>query len=198
MNYPNYKEIREAASHNTWNVADQYKSIDNIADIRRAQQAATLPFAVCVVNVMGDLNVGSIIRTACIFGAERVIIFGRRNYDKRSTVGALNYIDIRRWDCPLDDPEARTLYDQVLAYHGYYPVFVEQDPRSIDVTNYNVRCGGKPCLTYGCEATGFPVDFVHDNDDCIIVPQRGVLRSLNVAAAAAITIHEISRKVADA
>ena len=78
---------------NDWNVADEFKNM-NLEEIRAIQKIESLPFAVGALNLTGGLNLGSIIRSAVIFGAEKFYIIGKRRYDRRSTVGAQNYIDI--------------------------------------------------------------------------------------------------------
>eukprot|EP00919_Chromeraceae_sp_WS-2016_P009629 GHVR01022615.1.p1 GENE.GHVR01022615.1~~GHVR01022615.1.p1 ORF type:complete len:121 (+),score=15.52 GHVR01022615.1:61-423(+) len=46
-----------------------------------------LPYDVAVLNVTGDLTLGSVLRTSVVLGARRVISFGRKKFDSRSSVG---------------------------------------------------------------------------------------------------------------
>lgn len=147
-----------------------------------------LPFAVCIVNVTGDLNTGIIVRTASLMGAECVIVAGRRIYDKRSTVGAQNYIPVHRVDCLVD--ETTVDYDAVertITQLGYTPVCVEHGGTL--VRKFDFRSVDRPCLIFGNEGFGLPEEFT-SRHRCVSIPQRGVLRSFNVSSAAAIVIDE--------
>ena len=117
------KKIAETVKdENFWNVHDRYKnrSLDELSLI---QSQASLPFAVCILNLTGDLNVGMIVRTACTMGASEAILFGRRKYDKRSTVGAQNYMPIARHDGFRGDGETldTDLFRQIMVDRGYLP-----------------------------------------------------------------------------
>ena len=72
-----------------YNICDEYKKM-KLEEVKELQENNSLPFAVAAVNINGDLNLGSMIRTSVIFGAEKFFIIGKKRYDKRSTVGAHN------------------------------------------------------------------------------------------------------------
>ena len=61
---------------NFWNVHDELKGL-SIDQLQEIQKKESFPFAVCVLNLTGDLNTGMIARTACIHGAQEFIVFGR-------------------------------------------------------------------------------------------------------------------------
>ena len=89
----NYAKINKETLSNHFNVRDEFKDntvAENVAICNRDR----LKFSVGCINVTGDLNIGMMIRSACLFGAENFYIFGRNKFDKRSTVGAENYINI--------------------------------------------------------------------------------------------------------
>jgi tRNA G18 (ribose-2'-O)-methylase SpoU len=153
--------------------------------IRAAQAAATLPFAIAAINLNGDLNIGVMMRTAVAFGAAHMFLFGQRRFDRRSTVGAHNDVDLVQITCaPEGHAVPRPLFDAALAAHGYVPVFVEQG--GADLRTFDFRSPpGPPCLVFGNEGYGLPDSFIGD-DQRISIVQRGVSRSLNVSAAAAI------------
>lgn len=164
----------------------------------RLQEKQTVPFAVALLNVTGDLNVGVIIRSACIFGAKEVLIFGRNFYDKRSTVGAENYIRVTNFGGLNSDltisPE---LVFNALEQRGYTPVIVEQHENAWSMANssnlFRVLHDKKPCLIFGNEGRGIPDAFLNNLHIKMYIPQRGVLRSLNVSAAASISMWEMVR-----
>ena len=172
-----------------YNVADEFKSC-TLEEIRVIAANRQLPYAVALANITGDLNTGVIIRSACVLGAERVFIFGRKKYDRRSTVGAHHYIDISHYETTNEDE----IFDWSIALHtirlnGYTPVLIEQGGKPL----YNLREQDMPspiCLVFGAEDKGIPAD-VCAKELCYTIPQQGVLRSLNVSSAASIAMWHV-------
>ena len=179
----------QTAQH--WNVRDDLKDC-TLSQLQEKSQNDRLPYGVCVLNLTGDLNVGMVIRTACIMGAERVVILGRRKYDKRSTVGAQNYVDVVRVDALTDELEFdATVFDKTMAEFNYTPVFLETGGPDIIDFNWN-SVPNKPCLILGNEGFGTPDYIIRDNPR-VTIPQLGPLRSLNVAVAGGIAMWEIKQ-----
>lgn len=168
-----------------WNIHDDLKgkSLGQLKDIQRQD---SLPYAICAINVDGDLNIGNMIRTACIMGAEKFFILGKRRYDKRSAVGSYNYLDIEflKEDAITDNISIH----QSLCRYGYYPVIIEQGGSSITNFYFGKKHGLKPCFVFGNESHGIPSSIMVNN--CVVsISQKGVLRSLNVSNTASIVCH---------
>lgn len=169
-----------------WNVRDELKGM-SVEDIREFQPSND--FAVALINVDGGLNIGSIIRSAVIFGADKVFLIGQRRYDRRSAVGAQNYIDVEYVIC---DPS--TDYGSEMALNAmvrYKPVAVELGGISIDKFGHPFGT----CYIFGSEREGIPPTLLNKIKDRITIPQFGVMRSLNVAVAAGIIMHEATWKI---
>lgn len=195
----NYSEMASAYAKNNFNVRDEYKDL-SVEELKLVCAKDSLPVAVCTLNLVGDLNVGTMIRSASLFGVEKFIVYGRRKFDKRSTVGAQNYIDLDVIDGLTPDGKEID-YDGFVNYmneKNYIPVFCEQgglELGKIDwikdiiplfvnkVTRRN--CLYTLCFVFGNESHGIPTEVMNRFEDKIIVsiPQKGVLRSFNVAAA---------------
>jgi tRNA G18 (ribose-2'-O)-methylase SpoU len=207
--FVNYKKIITETTSKHYNVRDEYKdnTLEQNQDICKADR---LPFSVGVINVTGELNIGMSIRSACLLGVENFYIFGRKKFDKRSTVGAEKYINIvqRTFDDPLDADQ------QILG-----------ELRNLAVTNRILLCehGGRrlchdnevfytcstkpPLFLFGSESHGIPelisnqkVDSRYDlgwnyEFERVSIPQRGVLRSYNVSAAMAIVCWDYCKEV---
>jgi tRNA G18 (ribose-2'-O)-methylase SpoU len=187
---PDFNKIIEQTCAWNWNVHDEHKNL-SISELTGVMDASRLPYAVCALNLAGDLNVGMIMRTACIMGAERLIIFGRRRYDKRSTVGAQNYIPVSRIGGLHDDLSYDVeAFDATMQHWNYQPVFIETGGTDIDAMDWK-SLNPKPCLIFGNEGQGCPEYLMRDHAR-VSINQRGVLRSLNVAVAAGIACHSIS------
>jgi tRNA G18 (ribose-2'-O)-methylase SpoU len=175
-----------------YNVRDDLKNLP-LEELQKIQASAMLPFAICAFNVAGSLNIGTMIRTAILMGAEKFIVFGRRAYDRRSCVGAQNYIPIERYEGYNDDGTfSKEKFDDVMHMLNYIPVFIETGGKSINDIDYVKDFKKKPCLVFGTEADGIPEEII-GNGMRVSVPQLGVMRSLNVATAAAIVTWEFRK-----
>lgn len=178
---------------NTFNVRDDLKELE-LEEIQKISKDNALPFAVAALNVDGDLNLGTMIRNAVIFGAERFFIFGRRKYDKRSTVGAHNYIDITKMDLDIDDltKESIDAFYSALHTRSYTPIFIEVEGENFRTLDFSVRRTYlRPCFVFGSEHGGIPDDLIQPHSQVASIPQHGVLRSLNVSSASSIIMHKV-------
>jgi len=191
---------------NSFNVRDELKSL-TVEELQAVHLRDRLPFGVCALNTTGDLNLGVMLRTASILGASDFIIFGRRKYDRRSSVGAQNYIKVHRVD-GLNADMSFNLYTfwETMTALNYFPVFVEQLPielRALGVYGPTLQTiswpkiierygqGHHPCLVFGNESTGIPLTLISSGHPIVEIPQRGVLRSLNVSASMAMVTWDL-------
>jgi tRNA G18 (ribose-2'-O)-methylase SpoU len=189
-----YSKIIADTASKHYNVRDEYKENtyeQNVAITMSEQR----PFSVGCINITGELNIGMMIRSACLLGAENFYIFGRKKFDKRSTVGAEKYINIVQYT--FDDPihaDEHILNQLKLLKH---PIIACEhggaELGTIDATNvYNSVRGLHPMFLFGSESHGIPQIILDRMDPTgypdyefsrISIPQRGVLRSFNVSAA---------------
>ena len=193
----NYSKIIADTNSKMFNVRDEYKNNsveENIAICNKEH----LKFSVGCINITGELNIGMMLRSASLLGAENFYIFGRKKFDARSTVGAENYINIKQ--IVFDDPihadehilaelrELNKTHSVILCEHGGY---------MLGGNDYKMAYEGRPSplFIFGSESHGIPKlitdQVVNDGYpeyefDRISIPQRGVLRSFNVSAAMAI------------
>lgn len=165
------------------NVRDEFKN-NTVEQNQAIARAHTKGFAVATFNLKGDLNLGTIMRTAHLTGAERFFILGHRGFDRRSSVGVQNYLIPEKHDECKD----YLTTNHLLYHHGYTPVIVEQGGKKFkDWLSLSNHYGFKPCFVFGPEE-GFPSDFPAH----IELEQTGVSRSYNVSSAAAIVLYNWS------
>jgi len=181
---------------NSFNVRDELKGC-TIEELQTVCKNDRLPFAIGLLNVTGDLNIGVSIRTALLLGASSVYLFGRRKYDKRSTVGAQNYIQVNRItysdniDCDIGiyNDLKNLPYTIVLMEHGGYEL--RQNNRAF----YN-QFERPPIFILGSESFGIPEIILQDKSFYrISIPQKGVLRSHNVSTAASIIMWDFVKEM---
>lgn len=184
-----------------YNVRDEYKSM-TYNEVAAEQKKLSLPYAAAVMNVQGDLNVGVVMRSATLFGAERFFVLGKRKWDRRSAVGCHNYIEVHAVPAPIEDGVIpRDVLDELCLFYGYYPVFVEQGGYDLQDTvfmhgSYLLRRSilqnttRKPLFIFGNEQHGISKSYIN-GDLTVSIEQTGVMRSLNVSAAASIVLHRV-------
>jgi len=187
----NYSDVINETASRHYNVADEYKD-NTVEENRDLCRKDSLPFSIAAMSVAGDLNIGMMMRTASLLGARDFFIFGRKKYDKRSTVGAQNYINVHQ--SPMDVK----FFHDVCQDTGYSPVFIEQGGLALPLTEgeWN-RMPTKPMFVFGSESDGIPEDIIYTfpHAPIISIPQHGVLRSYNVASAMSIVTWEATRRL---
>ena len=193
----NFKDVIENNSRNHYNVRDEFKN-NTVEDNKKLCLESALPFAVGALSITGDLNIGIMIRTASLLGASDFFIFGRKKYDKRSTVGAENYINVHRYT----SDDIYTLLDNP----RWYPVFVEHGGVELPLStaewgmiNSTMTMVGdrRPIFIFGSESNGIPEEVLNAFEyyPKISLPQCGVLRSFNVSTAMSLVCWEYSKHV---
>jgi tRNA G18 (ribose-2'-O)-methylase SpoU len=182
--FVDYKKIIDNTASKHYNVADIYKNNAYEENVKICQNDR-LPFSVGLINVTGDLNVGMMIRSACLMGASNFYIFGRKKFDKRSTVGAEKYINIVQYnyEAPLH-ADQQILEDLLTLDHHIFICEqggVELGTFECGLTYKKIK-NKEPLFLFGSESHGVP-DVIANQFTKISIPQRGVLRSYNVSAA---------------
>jgi tRNA G18 (ribose-2'-O)-methylase SpoU len=183
----NYSKIIAETNSKMYNVRDEYKNNsveENIAICNKEH----LKFSVGCINITGELNIGMMIRSACLLGAENFYIFGRNKFDRRSTVGAENYINIVQYsyDDPIHaDAEINERLEYMLKWNTV--VLCEQGGDEIGSRKMALKYSEEminPLFLFGSESHGIP-PLITTNEHFykVSIPQRGVLRSFNVSAA---------------
>jgi len=183
----------------SFNVHDSYKDL-SVEELKKLSDTTRLPYSICLLNLDHDLNIGNCIRTAHIFGAQKVFIFGKRRYDLRSTVGANHYTNIIKHDFAelTSDEVIVAEFEKMIRENDLQPLLVDKTEKSVDINGmfdyYDYTRNGYPCLVFGNENSGIPTCLT-DKYPCFHIRQRGVIRSLNVASAAAVAMYEFSKYI---
>lgn len=185
--------------------------------IRKYSIDNSYPYAILSLNIQSNLNMGNMLRSAHLCGCRKFIIFGRRKYDKRSSVGVYNYIDIERIQ-GLKHPEKDLttelhnldyVFDDKVFYNfindnNYIPIFVEQSSNSTKATSKNISyildnipLGKIPIFIFGNEGTGIPRNILETHSlfkvsYILELNQCGALQSYNVSNTCAIISYMIS------
>jgi tRNA G18 (ribose-2'-O)-methylase SpoU len=200
-----YQELANADVMNgasSRNVHDNLKH-HTVEELREINDSDRLPFGVAIVNVTGELNIGTIVRNALLTGAHKVGVIGRRKYDKRGTVGSEHYINVERIDALEDNGiDIRSdVFWQWMDDNCFYPVFVEQGGLMLNNVDWRrfvyIADPWQLCFVFGNENRGIPDYLLNDSHNHFVVSieQRGVIRSFNVGSASAIVLHDFSSAI---
>lgn len=173
----------------TRNVADRFKNWETEL-IRKALDADRLPFITALENISGDFNKATAIRSHNVFLGREVWIIGKKGWDTRGAVGAQHYEWIYHFPTWHDafDHYFDNIYDPHDPMSYYEFVGVEQAERSKPISSF--RWAKNTVMIFGEEARGISEQGLTACNDVVYIPQRGSIRSLNVASAAAIAMYD--------
>ncbi len=149
-------------------------------------------FSILMVNIDYDNNSGNIVRTANAMGAIEVILYGRRNFDRRSSMGTEFYTNFQLIKYIEELDETIADYDLVVG--------LDNIQGSIDITTYDWSILNqktkkpKVLICLGQESTGLPQEVVNICHQLVHIPQFGSVRSLNVATATGMAMYDYVTK----
>lgn len=153
-------------------------------EIKQLNKEKSFPLAVTMMQIQGDFNFATVIRSCVAFGVREVFYYGpRKAYDRRGTVGCHHYIDVNF--IPLGD------FDKFSKLKKQYPNFIAMDiveGVSEPVEKHKWEAG--TMLFFGEERHGLPLEVMGFCDKVLHMTQPGSCRSLNVGVAAGIAIHD--------
>lgn len=191
-----YSKIIETTYFNR-NIRDDLKHIPT-SSLKNSYDNECFPYSLALVNNHGDLNIGTAIRSACLFGAKRVLVIGRNRFDDRSTVGAGNYIDIIKIPALKDDGNIDVdVFIQSMQKYSLTPIFCETGGEILGTFSWENKLNGiNPCICIGNESKGFPHDILNSinifpKSFTVSIRQKSPMRSLNAAVAASIIMQNL-------
>ncbi len=166
------------------NVLDEYRywSVEAIvADLDTRRHG----FHVAMENLEHDFNIGSVVRTANAFNASSVRLVGRRRWNRRGAMVTNRYMHIAYHDGP--ESLAQWAAAEQLPVIG-----IDNIPGSVPLEMYQLpeRC----VLFFGQEGAGLSQEAQDQCQVVLDIAQFGSTRSINLGAAAAITMHSWIRQ----
>lgn len=167
------------------NVTDEYKRMP-MEMIKASLDERRLPVVNVCMNLTSDFNKSSVVRASNAFLASKVVLVGRRKWDRRGAVGTQHTETI----------EYQKHAEEVISGlkdDGYTVFAVDNTKEFHPVAVYDVDLPLKSAFVYGEEKLGLSADIVALCDQSVYIPQHGSVRSLNVSQAAAVMLSEYSR-----
>src|ERR1700744_4518327 len=122
----------------TRNIIDYYKgweleAIKADLDTKRSEMISM------VVNLSGDFNKSSVIRANNAFLGKRVIIAGKKRWDKRGAVGTHHYEHLEYWNDPVKAMEHYAHKPFAHQSEGYFIYPVDNTPEYEPLPLYGGR-----------------------------------------------------------
>lgn len=173
------------------NVLDHLKT-KTVPEIKEYYINNTIPAASAMMHVTGDFNLSTLIRNSNFFGYEKVFyVGGKKQYDRRGTVGTHNYIDITF--IKTEEEFVKTVNDL-----GYTLISIENNV-NYECTdlfqfmdNVNVK-DIKPIFIFGEEQKGLSDYILQNSAHILTISGKGTVRSLNVGTASGIVLGYYSK-----
>jgi tRNA G18 (ribose-2'-O)-methylase SpoU len=175
------------------NVIDYYKDWETtaiLADLNTKRNN----FTVIASNLENDFNIATLIRNANAFMASQVWIYGKKQYDRRGTVGTHHYTNFKHVKT-IDDiyqslGELKALHNNSIKIIGIDNV---EDAEEISTFSWSKH--QHTVMIFGQEKNGIPTELLDICDDIVYIPQYGSVRSLNVGTASGIAMYDYCSKV---
>jgi len=162
------------------NVIDHYKFVSTEI-IKGDLEKKRTKLVIIAENWLYDFNLATLIRNSNAFTAKCVHVIGRRQFDKRGTVGTYKYENIFYHE---------NLYPLIeeLKQDSYRIVAIDNLDGASSVVDYQWQ--EKTALIFGQEAVGVSPMALEVADDVVYIPQLGSVRSLNVGTASGIVMYD--------
>lgn len=178
----------EQSSVDTRNIVDRYKH-DRLTKwstelIKRDLQQNAFPFAVLMENFQGDFNLSSVLRSCNAMNGREMFYLGRKQYDRRGTVGTHHYTDI------INVPNR----DELLKLKSRYTFVGLENSVPNAESIYDFVWPENPLIILGEEGVGITKETLDLCDRCVYIPQWGSVRSMNAAVAGSIAMNDFVMK----
>ncbi|MCB0644422.1 MAG: RNA methyltransferase [Phaeodactylibacter sp.] len=161
--------------------------------IKQAVANRQLDLTVILENVFDPHNIGAVLRTCDAIGLREIYVLYsdpdiRKEavaLGKRTSAGARKWVDVHLHNDPERClQEVRKKYKRILCTH------MDSDSVSVYETDFTQPTA----LLFGNEHDGVSPYALKHSDGNIIIPQSGMVQSLNISVACAITLFEVHRQ----
>jgi tRNA G18 (ribose-2'-O)-methylase SpoU len=175
------------------NVIDYYKEWEVNAIIGDLDTKRN-NFTVLCSNVENDFNIATAIRNSNAFLASEVWIYGKKQYDRRGTVGTHNYTHFKHVKTIED------VHNKITELRNVHPelriVGIDNVSGASRIDEYEWS-QSHVLMIFGQEKNGIPQELLDICDDIVYIKQYGSVRSLNVGTASGIAMYDYCSKVVD-
>jgi len=167
------------------NVIDEFKGLSD-DEIQVRLTSRSKGFAVLMTHVEGDFNIGTVLRSANFFGAREFFYWGKKRFDRRSSVGVHHYTSMNF----LEN------FDEVVRLKEKYSfIGLENNiPDTRSIYDFDWKTSKPPCIIVGEECKGIHEDVIKLCERLVEIPNFGSVRSINVGSAASLAMYDYVSK----
>lgn len=160
---------------------------------RRVVAKRQFNLTVVLENVHDPHNIGAVMRTCDAVGIKEIYVLYTEDLlteehlqvGKSAASGAKKWVDVHLYQDVASCFEAiRSKYDHILATH------LAEDAKSL----YELDLTASVALLFGNEKDGVSKEALAYADGNFIIPQMGMVQSLNISVACAVTLYEALRQ----
>jgi tRNA (guanosine-2'-O-)-methyltransferase len=155
-------------------------------------QKRQFDLTVVLENVFDPHNISAVMRTCDAIGVQEVYVLNtkiprHKKWGPRSSSSAAKWLTVYQFEIAVECfSELRKKYSKILTTH-----------LSSDAVNlYEIDLTQPVALVFGNEHSGVSEEIRNLADGNFIIPQSGIIRSLNISVACAVTLYEGYRQKA--
>jgi tRNA (guanosine-2'-O-)-methyltransferase len=167
----------------------KFKTDERLQKIISTAEARQFSLHVVMENIHDPHNVSAIFRTCDAVGVPKIsLLYTFESFpriSKTSSSSANKWIDVEKFK------DTKNCYDQLRA-QGFkvYASMLNRNALNI----YDIDLTQKVALVFGNEKRGVSSEAEKFADETFYIPMRGMIQSLNVSVAAAVTLYEAQRQ----
>jgi tRNA (guanosine-2'-O-)-methyltransferase len=163
---------------------ERYSKLTAVASKRQPDLTVVLE------NVFDPHNISAVFRTCDSVGIQEVYVLNTRlprheKWGRRSSSSSAKWMTIHQFDNL--DACMQVLRQQ---YHRVLTACIA--PNSADM--YDLDLTAPTALVFGNEHSGCSIEIIAASDGSFMIPQMGIIQSLNISVACAVTVYEALRQ----
>jgi len=174
----------------TRNIIDYYKYWSTDA-IKAELDQKRYNFSIFCSNLHNDFNISQIVRCGNAFLAKEIIVYGKKSYDKRGTVGTHHYTNFK-YVRSIDEDEEN--FNQIFSEFDLI-VGIDNVDYAEPINDFNWDKNKNTLICFGQEQVGLPKEIIDKCDHMLYIKQYGSVRSLNVGCCAGIVMYDYTSKI---
>lgn len=163
---------------------ERYQKLTAVLDKRQPDVTVVLE------NVFDPHNISAVMRSCDAVGVQEIYVLNtkiprHKKWGSRSSSSAAKWLTIHQFD---------DLQECVKALRSRYDVLLTTHMSSSAVALHDIDFTGRVALVFGNEHSGVSDEFRALADGNFIIPQVGIIQSLNISVACAVTLYEAFRQ----
>jgi tRNA (guanosine-2'-O-)-methyltransferase len=167
----------------------RFKTDERLKKITDTLLSRQISLRVVMENIHDPHNVSAVFRTCDAVGVPKIsLLYTCESFpriSKTSSSSANKWIDVEKYD------KTEICFEQ-LRKEGYKVYASMLNKKSLDL--YSIDLTQKVALVFGNEKRGVSKESEKLADETFYIPMRGMIQSLNVSVAAAVSLYEAQRQ----